>query len=174
MFKICRNTCHTFKELNVYESLITDLGLDGVSSDESIAGVEHNDASLSANRHVPMPYREDQGPIVYEGFSTTPPRCKRVLHTRIIDLPFRSAAVNTIIWKIDEQYSQWIKGLEELGKTAGPFRQRDVTAVLEDTHCYKRGLPIDFYSVDWLEGLMPRMWMDLQIVMKLHWLVTEQ
>ena len=171
MFKIRRNTCHTFKELNVYESLIADLGLDGVSSDESIAGVDQDGESLSADRHAP--YREDQGPIVYEGFSTTPQHRKRVLHTRIIHLPFRSAAVNTIVRKIDKQYSQWIKGLEEQGKTVGPFCQRDLTAVLEDTHCYKRGLPIDFYNTDWLDGLTPRMRMDLGIVMKPQLVVTQ-
>jgi len=42
-----------FKDLNIYESLINDLGLDGVSSDESIAEVEDNEECLSADTHLP-------------------------------------------------------------------------------------------------------------------------
>ena len=43
--------CHTFKDLKIYESLINDLGLDGVSGDESIAEVEDNEECLSADTH---------------------------------------------------------------------------------------------------------------------------
>jgi len=171
LFKICRNTCHTFKDLNIYESLINDLGLDGISSDESIAEVEDNEECLSADTHLPRPYHKDQGPILHGG-STTMPQHRKL--TRIINLPFRSAAANSIVRKIDERYSQWIEGLEQLGKTTRSFHQRDLIAVLEDTHRYKRGLPIDFYNMDWLEGLTPRKRIDLQISMKPRWFVLDR
>ena len=170
---MCHNMCHTFKDFNIYKSLINDLGLDGVSGDEIIAEVEDNEECLWADTHLPRPYHKYQGPILHEGSTTMLQHHKLVIHTRIINLPFRSAAVNSIIWKIDERYSQWIEGLEQLGKTTQSFRQRNLIAVLEDTHRYKRGLPIDFYNMDWLEGLTPRKWMDLQNSMKLHWFVLD-
>jgi len=174
LLKICRNTCHTFKDLKIYESLINNLGLDGISGDESIAEVEDNEECLSADTHPPRPYHKDKGPILYEGSTTMPQHRKLVIHTRIINLPFRSAAVNSIIRKIDKRYSQWIEGLEQLGKTTQSFHQQNLIAVLEDTHRYKRGLPIDFYNMDWLEGLTPRKWMDLQNSMKPHWFVLDR
>src|SRR5882724_10367579 len=125
--------CHTFKDLNIYESLINDLGLDGISGDESIAEVKDNEECLSADTHPPRPYHKDKGPILHEGSTTMMQHCKLDIHTRIINLPFRSAAVNTIIWKINEQYPQFIEGLEKLGKTTQSFHQRDLIAVLEDT-----------------------------------------
>ena len=100
--KICRNTCHTFKDLNIYESLINDLGLDGISGDESIAEVEDNEEHLLADTHPPRPYHKDKGPILHEGSTTMPQHHKLVILTRIINIPFRSAAVNSIIRKIEK------------------------------------------------------------------------
>ena len=45
--------CHTFKDINIHESLINDLGLDGISGDESIAEVEDNEECLSADNIHP-------------------------------------------------------------------------------------------------------------------------
>src|SRR5882724_12488181 len=52
------------KPFNIYESLINDLGLDGVSSDESIAEVEDNEECVSADTHPPRPYHKEQGTIL--------------------------------------------------------------------------------------------------------------
>jgi len=142
-----------FQRSQIYESLaLTTWGLMAAVGDESIAEVEDNEECPIGRPHI------HPGLItkIRALFSTRvpPPHCSTIswsFITRIINLPFRSAAVNSIYPENRRRYSQWIRDWSNWEKPLGPFRQQNLIVVLEDTHCYKQGLPIGLpiYRIGW-------------------------